>query len=146
VTAAGDHQDSSNQLVDTNVGPSTTGNGITADLLGAPADSSDSLIDADAGQHQGESLVVVNAANNADQFQFPALDGIGADSLVGETGDLAGATIGDGSIDLLPVSAMVNDTTLLDLDAAGGLDSGAGQPGDGTHVIADTSPLQASII
>ncbi len=104
-------------MVDTNIGPDTSGNGVVADLLGAERDSSGSLIDADVGQHQGPSLATINAGTAADQFQFPALDGTGLDSLVGEIGPLPNDLIGGG--DLLPVSAGIDGHVLVDIGADG---------------------------
>jgi hypothetical protein len=100
-------------MVDTNIGPSSSSdNGVNANLLGSSQDSG-ALVDADAGQTQQAPVATVNAGTNADQFQFPALGGTGADSLVGETGQLAGdpvsVDIGDS---LLPASAQANDTSL----------------------------------
>jgi hypothetical protein len=57
----------SHDLVDTNTGPSSSGNGANANLLGASQDSG-SLINADAGRTEGTTPVTVNAATNADQF------------------------------------------------------------------------------
>jgi hypothetical protein len=146
LTAAGNHNEpASGNLVDSNVGPSSSGSSIDADLLGAGPDASDSLVDADAGQTQGPSLVTVNAANNADQFQFPALDGTGTDSLVGELGELPDDPIGSVGGDLLPVSATVDGEVLADIAAAGTLDAGDSQINEGVHVTLNT-PLQGSLL
>jgi hypothetical protein len=139
----------SNDLVDTNIGPSSSSdNGVNANLLGSSQDSG-SLVDADAGQTQQAPVATVNAGTNADQFQFPALGGTGADSLVGETGQLAGdpvsVDIGDS---LLPASAQANDTSLAAVSGPEGVLDG----GDGTHIAADTThlgadtPLQGALI
>ena len=136
----------SNDLVDTNIGPSSSDNGVNANLLGSSQDSG-ALIDADAGQTQQAPLATVDAGTNADQFQFPALAGTGVDSLVGKTGQLPGdivtAETGDG---LLPLSAEANDTALADISGPDGvLDSPSG---DGTHVAVNTvdTPLQGALI
>ena len=136
----------SNDLVDTNIGPSSSDNGVNANLLGSSQDSG-ALLDADAGQTQQAPLATVDAGTNADQFQFPALAGTGVDSLVGETGQLPGdlvtADTGDG---LLPLSAEANDTALADVSGPDGvLDSPAG---DGTHIAVNTvdTPLQGALI
>ena len=144
VDAASDRGDTgSHDLLDTNLGPSSSDNGVNANLLGASQDSG-ALIDADAGHTQQAAPITVDAATNADQFQFPALAGTGVDSLVGETGqlpgDLATADTGDG---LLPVSAQVDDTSIADIHGPDGLlDS---PTGDGTHIAVNT-PLQGALI
>jgi hypothetical protein len=141
VTAAGDHNTAaSSNLIDTNAGPSSSGSDVNANLLGASSDSSGALVNADAGQTQGSSLATVNAANNADQFQFPALNGTGTDALVGEVGQLAGDPVG-GSVggDVLPVTATADGNELADI---GTTDAGAN---DGTHVTVDT-PLQTALL
>jgi hypothetical protein len=78
VTASGNRdQAESGHIVDTNVGPDdSSGNGVTADLLGANPGGANPTLDADAGQHAGASLVTVNAGNTADQIQIPAIGGI----------------------------------------------------------------------
>ena len=144
LNAAADRSESeSNHLVDTNIGPDSSGNGIVADLLGAERDSSGSLIDADVGQHQGPSLVTINAGTAADQFQFPALDGTGLDSLVGEIGPLPDDPVGGG--DLLPVSVGVDGHVLIDIGADGVVDSGDTHIGDGTQIMVNT-PLHGSLV
>jgi hypothetical protein len=80
----------SNPLIDTDIGPKTSGNGLNLDLLGANRDSSGALVDADVGQHQGPSLVDINLGTAADQFHFPSLSGVGVDSLVGDVSQLLG--------------------------------------------------------
>jgi hypothetical protein len=132
----------SNHVVDTNIGPDSSGNGIAADLLGADQDQSASLIDADAGKHNGPSLVTINAGTAADQFQFPALDGAGLDSLVGEIGPLPDSPVGG---DLLPVSAGVDGHALINIGADGTVDSGDTHIGDGTHIMVNT-PLHGSLV
>jgi hypothetical protein len=143
LTAAGDHNaPAANNLIDSNMGPSSSGSDVNANLLGASPDSSGALVNADAGQTQGSSLATVNAANNADQFQFPALNGTGTDALVGEVGQLPGDPVGSvGSVDgdLLPVTATADGNVLADI---GTTDAGAN---DGTHVTADT-PLQTALL
>jgi len=136
----------SNNMVDTNVGPQSSGNGVTADLLGANNDSSGALIDGDIGQHDGPSLVGVNAGTAADQFQFPALDGTGLDSLVGEVGQLPGNPIGDvGGGDLLPVSAGLDGHALLDVGTDGTLGLGDNSVNtDGTQIMVNT-PLHGAL-
>ena len=143
VDAASDRGSGSNDLLDTNIGPSSSDNGVNANLLGSSQDSG-ALLDADAGQTQQASPITVDAATNADQFQFPALAGTGVDSLVGETGqlpgDLATADTGDG---LLPLSAQADDQSLADISGPDGLlDS---PTGDGTHIAVNT-PLQGALI
>src|SRR5262249_15680318 len=78
VTAAGNRdQAESGHIVDSNVGPdNSSGNGVTADLLGATPGGANPTVDADAGHHAGASLVTVNAGNTADQIHIPALDGV----------------------------------------------------------------------
>jgi hypothetical protein len=144
VNAAGDRsQSESNHLVDTNIGQDSSGNGIVADLLGAERDSSGALVDADAGQHQGASLVTLNAGTTADQFQFPSLDGAGLDSLVGEIGALPDDPVGGG--DLLPLSVGVDGHALIDIGADGTVDTGDTHIDDGTHIMVNT-PLQGSLV
>lgn len=133
----------SNDLLDTNIGPNSSDNGIKANLLGASQDAG-ALLDADAGHTQQASPITVDAATSADQFQFPALAGTGVDSLVGETGQLSGDLVttdtGDG---LLPLSAQVDDTSIADISGPDGLlDS---PMGDGTHVVVNT-PLQGALM
>jgi hypothetical protein len=126
--------DGSHDVVDTNIGPSSSDNGANANLLGSSQDSG-SLIDADAGQSQSSPLVTADAGTNADQFQFPALAGTGVDSLVGETGQLSGD----------PVSVDTGDSLLpASLAAVSGPD-GVLDGGDGTHVGVD-APLQGALI
>jgi hypothetical protein len=144
VDAASDRGGSgSNDLVDTNIGPNSSDNGVNANLLGSSQDSG-ALLDADAGQTQQAPLATVDAGTNADQFQFPALAGTGVDSLVGETGQLAGdvvtADTGDG---LLPLSAQADDTAIADISGPDGVLSSPTD--DGTHVAVNT-PLQGALI
>jgi len=143
VNAAADRSASeSNHVVDTNIGPDSSGSGIAADLLGANQDHAASLIDADAGQHQGASLLTVNTGTAADQFQFPALDGTGLDSLVGEMGTPPDKSVGG---DLLPLSADVDGHALIDFGADGALDSGGTQVNDGTQITVNT-PLHGALV
>ena len=126
----------SNDLVDTNIGPSSSDNGVNANLLGASQDSG-ALIDADAGHTQQASPITVDAATNADQFQFPALAGTGADSLVGETGQLPGDLV---TVDtrrwLAAAVGEAERTALADISGPDGvLDS---PTGDGTHIAVNT--------
>jgi hypothetical protein len=144
VDAASDRGTSeSNQIVDTDMGPQSGDSGVAADLL-SDRNSSGALIDADAGQHQGPSLVDANVATAADQFQFPGLDGVGVDSLVGEVGQTVGS-IDNGALDVLPVSAGVDGSVLLQVDASGQVDSGATGAEDGLHLMANT-PLHGSLL
>jgi hypothetical protein len=130
---------SSNDLVDSNIGPSSSGNGTNANLLGSSQDSG-ALVGVGAGQTQQAPVATVNAGTNADQFQFPALGGAGADSLVGETGQLAGDPVSvDTGDSLLPASAQANDTSLAAVSGPEGVLDG----GDGTHIAADTTHLGA---
>jgi hypothetical protein len=143
VDAASDRSTSeSNHIVDTDFGPQASGSGVSADLAGADQDSSGALVDVDIGQHQGPSLVDINAGTSADSFQIPLLDGAGLDSLVGEVGDIAGDPIGGG--DLLPVSAGVDGQVLLDTEAVGTIDAGDNHVEDGTHLMVNT-PLQGGL-
>jgi hypothetical protein len=146
LTAAGDHNPpASNDLIDTNTGPNTPGNGITAALLGASPDTPSPTVDADAGQHAGSPLVTTNAANNADQFQFPALNGAGTDSLVGETGQLPGLAVGDAAGgDVLPLTVQADSLVLSDI-GGGMLEPGANPSPEGTHLVAHT-PLQGALL
>lgn len=146
VTAAGNHNPpASNDLIDTNTGPNTPGNGATADVLGASPETPSPTVDADAGQHAGDTLVTMNAANNADQFQFPALNGAGADSLVGETGQLSGISAGDSAGgDVLPLTVQADDVVLSDI-GGGALEPGANPANEGTQVVVHT-PLQGALL
>jgi hypothetical protein len=146
VTAAGNHNPpASNDLIDTNTGPNTPGNGATADVLGASPETPSPTVDADAGQHAGDPLVTMNAANNADQFQFPALNGAGADSLVGETGQLSGISAGDSAGgDVLPLTVQADDVVLSDI-GGGALEPGANPANEGTQVVVHT-PLQGALL
>jgi hypothetical protein len=123
----------SNHVIDTDIGPQMSGNGITADLLGASPSSMGALIDVDAGQHAGPSLVNVNIGTAADQFRFPSLAGVGADSLVGEVGSLPGQGVGTGGINLSDASEIVPTDTCV----AGLLDHSSIL--DASHVLAGTS-------
>jgi hypothetical protein len=135
----------SNDLIDTNTGPDTAGNGATAALLGASPDTPSSTVDGDAGQHAGSPLVTANTANNADQFQFPALNGAGADSLVGETGQLSGVGVGDTTGgDVLPLSVQADSIVLSDI-GGGVLEPGANPSSEGTQVVVHT-PLQGALL
>jgi hypothetical protein len=147
LTAAGDHNaPASNNLIDSNMGPNSSDSDVNASLLGATPDSSGALVNADAGQTQGYLLATVNAANNADQFQFPALDGIGTDALVGEVGQLPGDPLGSVGGDALPASATADGNVLADIGATGTLDAGENQlANDGTHVTVDT-PLHSALL
>src|SRR5262249_34483070 len=137
----------SNHIIDTDVGPQTSGSGVSADLLGGNTGSSGALVDGDIGQHDGPSLVSVNAGTAADQFQFPALDGAGLDSLVGEVGaappgtpDLGGISGGD----LLPATAGVDGHALLDVGADGTLGAGDNHLADGgTQIMLNTPPTSS---
>lgn len=136
----------SNHIIDTDVGPQTSSNGVTADLLGADRDSSGALVDGDVGQHQGPSLVDANVGTNADSFQFPSLDGSGLDSLVGEVGGIGdipgvGDVPGVGGTDLLPISAGVDGNVLAQVDLTGDVSAGDNNIDDGTHIMVNT-PLQ----
>src|SRR5262249_27163747 len=123
VDAASDRSTSeSNHIVDTDVGPQTTGSGVQADLLGANRDSSGALVDADVGQHQGPARAAVNAPTAADSFKTPSLDGAGLDSRVGEIGQPGGGPVGDAK--LLPLSAGLDGHVLVDLGATGTADAG----------------------
>jgi hypothetical protein len=146
VTAAGNHNPpASNDLIDTNTGPNTPGNGATADVLGASPETPSPTVDADAGQHAGDPLVTMNAANNADQFQFPALNGAGADSLVGETGQLSGISAGDSAGgDVLPLTVQADDVVLSDI-GGGALEPGANPANEGTQVVVH-APLQGALL
>jgi hypothetical protein len=144
VDAASDRGTSeSNQIIGTDIGPQSGDSGIVADAM-SDRGSSGSLIDADAGQHQGPSLIDANVATAADQFQFPGLDGVGIDSLAGEVGQTVGS-IDDGALDVLPVSAGVDGSVLLQVDATGQVDSGATGADDGLHLMANT-PLHGSLL
>jgi hypothetical protein len=143
VNAAGSHDaPGSNNIIDANAGPSTSGNGANASLLGANPDSTASLINLDAGQHQGPTLATVDAGTNADQFSFPALNGTGADALVGEVGQIAGSPTGDIGGALLPASVAVDGNALADIGATGTL--GDTTVSDGTHIDLNT-PLHGAI-
>jgi len=102
------------------------------------------LIDGDVGQHQGPSLVDVNVGTNADSFHFPALNGSGLDSLVGEVGgigDIAGGIggiTGDGGTHLLPLSAGVDGHVLANVDLTGDVGAGDNNIDHGTHVMLNT--------
>jgi hypothetical protein len=134
----------SHDLVDTNTGPSSSGNGANANLLGASQDSG-SLINADAGRTEGTTPVTVNAATNADQFQFPALAGTGTDSLVGETGQLPGNPVSvDTGADLLPLGVQADSHDVADISGPDALGAGD-HANDGTH-IAVTTPLQGALV
>jgi hypothetical protein len=135
----------SNDPIDTNTGPNTPGNGATADVLGASPETPSPTVDADAGQHAGDPLVTMNAANNADQFQFPALNGAGADSLVGETSQLSGISAGDSAGgDVLPLTVQADDVVLSDI-GGGALEPGANPANEGTQVVVHT-PLQGALL
>jgi hypothetical protein len=125
----------SNHIVDTEIGPQTSGNGVGADVLGADRDSSGSLIDADAGQHDGPSLVSANIGTNADQFQFPSLDGGGLDSLIGEVGPIAGDPGGGDGLGLLPVTAGIDGEVLAEVDLTGDASAGDTDVDHGTHLM-----------
>jgi hypothetical protein len=152
ISAASDHgPPSSNNIADANVGPSTSGNGTDATLLGAQSDSTPALLNADGGQHQGPTLATVNAGTNADQFQFPALNGTGADALVGQVGQDVGQVTGGevtgtpiGGTDVLPLSAGADGHVLADIGAAGAVDAGSNHVNDGTQIMLNT-PLHGAI-
>ena len=156
VSAASDHgPPSSNNIADANIGPNTSSSGGDATLLGANPDSTSALINADAGQHQGPTLATVDAGTNADQFQFPALNGTGADALVGQVGQdigqvtgqdigqVAGTPIGGGT-DVLPLSVGADGQVLADIGAAGTVDTGSNHVNNGTQIMLDT-PLHGAI-
>jgi hypothetical protein len=139
--ASGHGPPSANNIVDVNVGPSTSGDGTDATLLGANPDSTPALINADAGQHQGPTLATVDAGTNADQFQFPALNGTGADALVGQVGQDVGQVTGTpigGGTDLLPLSVGADGHVLADIGAAGAVDAGSNHVNDGTQIMLNT--------
>jgi hypothetical protein len=147
VSAAGSHDaPGSNNIIDANAGPSTSSNGADASLLGANPDSTASLINLDAGQHQGPTLATVDAGTNADQFSFPALNGTGADSLVGQVGQdvgqIAGSPTGDIGGAVLPASVAVDGNALADIGATGTL--GDTTVSDGTHIDLNT-PLHGAL-
>jgi hypothetical protein len=144
VSAAGSHDaPGSNNIIDANAGPSTSGNGANASLLGANPDSTAGLVNLDAGQHQGPTLATVDAGTNADQFSFPALNGTGADALVGEVGQIAGSpTGGDIGSQVLPASVSVDGHALADVGATGTL--GDTTVNDGTHIDLNT-PLHGAL-
>jgi hypothetical protein len=147
VSAASDHgPPSSNNIADANVGPSTSGNGADANLLGAQPDSTAALLNADAGQHQGPTLATVNAGTNADQFQFPALNGTGADALVGQVGQDVGQVTGTpiGGTDVLPLSVGADGHVLADIGATGAVDTGSNHVNDGTQIMLNT-PLHGAL-
>jgi hypothetical protein len=140
---AGSHNaPGSNNIADGNVGPSTSGNDASANLLGANPDSTASLINLGAGEHQGPTLATIDAGTNADQFSFPALNGTGADALVGEVGQIAGSPTGDIGGALLPASVAVDGNVLADIGATGTL--GDTTVSDGTHIDLNT-PLHGAI-
>jgi hypothetical protein len=144
VSAAGSNDaPGSNNIIDANAGPSTSGNDANATLLGANPDSTAGLINLDAGQHEGPTLATIDAGTNADQFSFPALDGTGADALVGEVGQIAGDPTGDIGGQLLPASVAVDGNVLADVDAIGTL--GDTTVSDGTHIDLNTTPLQGAL-
>src|SRR5262249_39730899 len=108
------------------------------------------LIDGDIGQHDGPSLVTINAGTAADQFQFPVLNGTGLDSLVGEVGGQLPGSSGlggsDGGGGLLPLSASVDGHVLADLGADGTLGLGDHHVATGgTNINVDT-PLHNALI
>jgi hypothetical protein len=154
--AASDRSTSeSNHVVNTDVGPQTSGNGINADVAGADRDSSGALIDGDVGQHEGPSLVDANVGTNADQFNFPSLDGAGLDSLVGEVGGIGGVggigdvggiggNPGDGG-SLMPVSVGVDGQVLADVDLSGTASAGDTTVDQGTDVMLNT-PLHGNAL
>jgi hypothetical protein len=143
VSAAGSHDaPGSNNIIDANAGPSTSGNGANASLLGANPDSTAGLVNLDAGQHQGPTLATIDAGTNADQFSFPALDGTGADALVGEVGQIAGNPTGDIGGQLLPASVAVDGNAIADVGATGTL--GDTTVSDGTHIDLNT-PLHGAL-
>jgi hypothetical protein len=143
VSAAGSHDaPGSNNIIDANAGPSTSGNGANASLLGANPDSTAGLVNLDAGEHEGPTLATIDAGTNADQFSFPALDGTGADALVGEVGQIAGNPTGDIGGQLLPASVAVDGNAIADVGATGTL--GDTTVSDGTHIDLNT-PLHGAL-
>ncbi|MET0923162.1 MAG: hypothetical protein ABWY47_08500, partial [Xanthobacteraceae bacterium] len=152
VDAASDRSTSeSNHVVNTDIGPQTSGNGVNADLAGAERDSSGALIDGDVGQHEGPSLVDANVGTNADQFNFPSLDGAGLDSLVGEVGGIGdvggidlGGNPGNGGT-LLPISVGVDGQVLADVDLSGTASAGDTTVDQGTDVMLNT-PLHGNAL
>jgi hypothetical protein len=78
----------------------------------------------------------------ADQFSFPALNGTGADALVGEVGQIAGSPTGDIGGALLPASVAVDGNALADIGATGTL--GDTTVSDGTQIDLNT-PLHGAI-
>jgi hypothetical protein len=148
--AASDRSTSeSNHVVNTDVGPQTSGNGINADVAGADRDSSGALIDGDVGQHEGPSLVDANVGTNADQFNFPSLDGAGLDSLVGEVGGIGdvggiGGNPGNGG-SLMPISVGVDGQVLADVDLSGSASAGDTTVDQGTDVMLNT-PLHGNAL
>ena len=127
--ASDDDASKSNHIVDAQAGPQTSGNELETDLLGASRDSSGTLVDAGIGQHYGPSLVGVNALTAAESFQFPAMDGVGLNSLVGTIGGLPDG--GGTSTGLLPVSVGLDGTAVADIggDALVSLGDHSVQPG-----------------
>jgi hypothetical protein len=85
----------------------------------------------------------IDAGTNADQFSFPALNGTGADALVGEVGQIAGSpTGGDIGSQVLPASVSVDGHALADVGATGTL--GDTTVNDGTHIDLNT-PLHGAL-
>jgi hypothetical protein len=83
--------------------------------------------------------IVGNAGDDiaGGQFQFPALGGTGADSLVGEVGHLADLPAAGGAIDALPLAAGADAPDL----------AATAEPlvGDSAHIIPDT-PLGGHLL
>ncbi len=132
--ASEDGVSESGHIVGLQAGPQTSGTGLETDLLGAERDSSGSLVDGGIGQHDGPSVVDINALTAADSFEFPALNGAGLDSLVGTIG----VPVGGGEGNLLPVSIGLDGETAIDIGAEGLIDVGGQTVQSGTDVMLNT--------
>lgn len=133
--ASEDGVSESGQIVALQAGPQTSGSGLEADLLGAERDSSGSLADVGIGQHDGPSVVDINALTAADSFEFPALNGTGLDSLVGAIG----VPVPGGGDGVLPVSIGLDGDAVIDIGADGLIDLASQQQIEsGTDVMLNT--------
>lgn len=121
--ASNDGTSESGHIVGLQAGPQTSGSGLETDLLGANRDSSGSLVDGAIGQHDGPSVIDVNALTAADSFEFPALNGAGLDSLLGAVG----SPVGGGDAGLLPISVGLDGNAVIDVGTDGLVDLGSQQ-------------------
>lgn len=120
--AFGDNSSSSGNLIDLNTGPNGGTSGSSSDIIanafGGSADGTNPAIDGNLIGTSGQTLANADVITSPDQFHFPVLDGVGADSLSGALGTGAGPAAASLVPDATPVVDL-GTNPIVDVNLAG---------------------------